>query len=115
MRGNSSRFSNRTISIWFWKVNAREYHFHLIRPLVFSNLSAVVISQSSFNSSTFLTAMNEPIAHTEEAKKFIVGAVALNRWGKLEEIQGAAIFLASSASDYVQGHVLAVDGGWLAR
>ncbi len=30
-------------------------------------------------------------------------------------VGGAAVFLASSASDYVQGHVLAVDGGWLAR
>ncbi len=36
--------------------------------------------------------MNEPIAETEEAKKFIVGAVALGRWGELPEIQGAAIF-----------------------
>ena len=39
----------------------------------------------------FLTPMNEPIADTEEAKKFIVGAVALNRWGALKEIQGAAM------------------------
>jgi NAD(P)-dependent dehydrogenase (short-subunit alcohol dehydrogenase family) len=63
----------------------------------------------------FLTPMNVPIAETEDAKKNVIGAVAFNRWGRMEEIQGAAIFLASDASSYVTGSLVTVDGGWTAR
>ena len=63
----------------------------------------------------FLTPMNVPIAETEEGKKFIVGATALQRWGELAEIQGAAIFLAGDASNYMVGSMVVVDGGWTAQ
>lgn len=45
----------------------------------------------------------------------ILSRLPAGRWGEPADLAGAAIFLASSASDYVHGHVLAVDGGWLAR
>ena len=63
----------------------------------------------------FLTPMNIPVAEDEQTKKFIVGAVALERWGEMHEIQGAAIFLASDASSYMTGSLVTVDGGWTAR
>ncbi|WP_278376869.1 SDR family oxidoreductase, partial [Sphingobium yanoikuyae] len=37
------------------------------------------------------------------------------RWGDPSDIGGAAVFLSSPAANYIHGHVLAVDGGWLAR
>ncbi len=45
----------------------------------------------------------------------ILERIPTGRWGSPDDVAGAAIFLASRASDYVTGHVLAVDGGWLAR
>jgi 2-deoxy-D-gluconate 3-dehydrogenase len=51
----------------------------------------------------------------ETRNRQIVERIPAGRWGKPNDLGGAAVFLASSASDYVNGHVLAVDGGWLAR
>ena len=51
----------------------------------------------------------------ETRNRQIVERIPAGRWGKADDIGGAAVFLASSASDYVNGHILAVDGGWLAR
>ena len=47
--------------------------------------------------------------------KSIIDRIPAERWGTPEDLQGTAVFLASKASDYVNGHVLVVDGGWLAR
>lgn len=45
----------------------------------------------------------------------ILERIPAGRWGTPEDLAGAAVFLASPASDYVHGHVLVVDGGWMAR
>ncbi|MCX6167749.1 MAG: 2-dehydro-3-deoxy-D-gluconate 5-dehydrogenase KduD [Ignavibacteriales bacterium] len=47
--------------------------------------------------------------------KAILDRIPAERWGTPNDLQGAAIYLASKASDYVNGHVLVVDGGWMAR
>jgi 2-deoxy-D-gluconate 3-dehydrogenase len=62
-------------------------------------------------------ATNNTKALREDAvrEKAIVERIPAGRWGTPEDLQGAAVFLASPASDYVNGHVLVVDGGWLAR
>jgi 2-deoxy-D-gluconate 3-dehydrogenase len=51
----------------------------------------------------------------ETRNRQIVERIPAGRWGDAGDLGGAAVFLASAASDYVNGHVLAVDGGWLAR
>jgi 2-deoxy-D-gluconate 3-dehydrogenase len=45
----------------------------------------------------------------------IMERIPAGRWGNADDLAGAAVFLASSASNYVHGHVLVVDGGWMAR
>lgn len=51
----------------------------------------------------------------EGRNRQILERIPAGRWGEPGDLGGAAVFLASSASDYVNGHILAVDGGWLAR
>lgn len=51
----------------------------------------------------------------EERSSDILSRIPAGRWGTPEDLEGAAVFLASAASDYVNGFTLAVDGGWLAR
>jgi 2-deoxy-D-gluconate 3-dehydrogenase len=51
----------------------------------------------------------------ETRNRQILERIPAGRWGDPEDLTGAAVFLASAASDYVTGEVLTVDGGWMAR
>ncbi|MGH9607171.1 MAG: SDR family oxidoreductase [Terracidiphilus sp.] len=53
---------------------------------------------------------NDPVRSRQ-----ILERIPAGRWGAPEDLAGAAVFLASSASDYVNGHILVVDGGWMNR
>ena len=55
------------------------------------------------------------IREDEKRSQEILDRIPSGRWGTPEDLAGAVVFLASKASDYVNGHTLAVDGGWLAR
>jgi 2-dehydro-3-deoxy-D-gluconate 5-dehydrogenase len=50
-----------------------------------------------------------------ERSRQIVERIPAGRWGKPDDLAGATVFLASSASNYIHGHLLMVDGGWMAR
>ena len=59
----------------------------------------------------FATEMNTALINNPEFSEFVAKRTPLGRWGRNEEIGGVAVFLASAASSYVNGHALFVDGG----
>lgn len=63
----------------------------------------------------FDTNNTEALRNDPDRNAAILARIPAGHWGKPEEIGGAAVFLASAASNYVHGTVLPVDGGWMAR
>jgi 2-deoxy-D-gluconate 3-dehydrogenase len=62
-----------------------------------------------------LTDNTRPLRDDPERAASILARIPAGRWGEPEDLGGAALFLASAASDYVHGSILTVDGGWMAR
>jgi 2-dehydro-3-deoxy-D-gluconate 5-dehydrogenase len=63
----------------------------------------------------FKTDNTKPLVDDPQRFKDITARIPAGRWGEPEDLGGAAVFLASRASNYVHGHVLVVDGGWMGR
>jgi 2-dehydro-3-deoxy-D-gluconate 5-dehydrogenase len=61
------------------------------------------------------TDMNAALIANETRNRQILERIPAGRWGDAEDIAGAAVFLASPAAAYVNGHLLVVDGGWMGR
>lgn len=61
------------------------------------------------------TTNTENLRADEKRSAEILNRIPANRWGKPEDLAAAAVFLSSHASDYMNGHILCVDGGWLVR
>src|SRR5690606_35972118 len=62
----------------------------------------------------FHTEATEALRNNPERYNALLARIPAGRWGEPEDLKGAILFLASHASDYVNGHILAIDGGWLA-
>ncbi|MEM5480923.1 SDR family oxidoreductase [Pseudoalteromonas fuliginea] len=74
------------------------------------NIQTNAIAPGYFKTDNTQALQDDPTRNSEIEKRIPAG-----RWGEAEDLIGTAIFLSSAASDYVNGHILAVDGGWLAR
>lgn len=61
------------------------------------------------------TEMTEALQKSAERAPAILARIPAGRWGTPEDMKGLAVFLASDAAEYLQGQVIAVDGGWLGR
>lgn len=61
------------------------------------------------------TEMNTALMNDENRATSILSRIPAGRWGKPEDFEGAAVFLASRGSAYVSGEILTVDGGWMGR
>jgi 2-dehydro-3-deoxy-D-gluconate 5-dehydrogenase len=62
-----------------------------------------------------LTGSTAPLQQDQTRDRQILERIPAQRWGEPADLGGAAVFLCSAASDYVHGHVLVVDGGWMGR
>ncbi len=63
----------------------------------------------------YATAITEVTRSNPETNQRVLDHIPAGRWGDAADLMGATVFLASRASDYVNGHVLVVDGGYLVR
>ena len=71
------------------------------------------IQANSIGPGYILTDMNEALVNDPKFDAWVKASNPAQRWGKPEELVGAAIFLSSAASNYVNGQIIYVDGGWL--
>lgn len=78
-------------------------------------LAASNIQVNAIAPGYFKTAITEATRADPEADRRIIEHIPAGRWGEAADLMGAVVFLASRASDYVNGHVLVVDGGYLVR
>ncbi|PWF99946.1 2-dehydro-3-deoxy-D-gluconate 5-dehydrogenase KduD [Levilactobacillus bambusae] len=80
-----------------------------------SEMGAYNVQVNAIAPGYIATANTEPIRKDQQRNAEILGRIPAGHWGETNELMGTAVFLASRASDYVTGSIIAVDGGYLVR
>ncbi len=83
--------------------------------LIANELASKGINCNAIAPGYMATDNTAPLRADEKRANAILDRIPAGRWGTPDDLKGAVVFLASEASDYVNGYTLAVDGGWLAR
>lgn len=86
-----------------------------ITKLMANELAKHNINVNAIAPGYFATDVTQVIQDDPLRNKAILDRIPADRWGKPEDLQGTVVYLASKASDYVNGYTIAVDGGWLSR
>jgi gluconate 5-dehydrogenase len=86
----------------------------LLTQAMAAEWAASGIQANAIGPGYMITDMNQALIDNPDFDAWVKGRTPARRWGKPEELIGAAVFLASSASDYVNGQIIYVDGGMLA-
>jgi 2-dehydro-3-deoxy-D-gluconate 5-dehydrogenase len=88
---------------------------HGLTKLMANELAPLGINVNALAPGYMATDNTAALRADPERNRAILERIPAGRWGRPEDLDGAAVFLASAASDYLHGFTLAVDGGWLAR
>jgi 2-deoxy-D-gluconate 3-dehydrogenase len=86
-----------------------------VTKLMANEWAAKGINVNAIAPGYFVTNNTDALRKDETRSRDILARIPAGRWGEPSDLGGAAVFLASSASDYVHGAIIPVDGGWLAR
>jgi len=86
-----------------------------LTKLLANELARFNIQVNAIAPGYMVTDVTEELQKDPVRSKEILSRIPADRWGTPDDLKGTAVFLSSSASDYLTGHVVVVDGGWLAR
>jgi 2-dehydro-3-deoxy-D-gluconate 5-dehydrogenase len=88
---------------------------HGLTKLMANELASKGINVNAIAPGYMATDNTEALRNDPARNQSILDRIPAGRWGNPDDLQGAVVFLASAAADYLHGFTLAVDGGWLAR